>query len=74
MRQWVAFDGVSKHFLVVLELVLVGKKLLSPFKFNLEWLKEADLVKLVESKWLPFMEGRIESTTFQFKMNLKRIK
>eukprot|EP01018_Ginkgo_biloba_P004890 Gb_27684 [translate_table: standard] len=46
IRKWVSSGGGSDHFLLFLELELVGKTPPSPFKFNATWLK------LVVTKWV----------------------
>eukprot|EP01018_Ginkgo_biloba_P034237 Gb_24170 [translate_table: standard] len=46
----------------------------SPFKFNSNWLEQADFVNLIFEQWVPFDETLRESAALQFEANRKKVK
>ena len=48
LRQWLECEGKLDHSPIILEIRGIGKKSPSPFKFNVEWLKEPSFVDLVQ--------------------------
>jgi len=50
------------------------RNLASPFKFNLEWLKEDSFIELVKWQWIPIDFDSGEAITVQFVANLKKVK
>lgn len=48
MKQWVDLGGDFDHFLIVLEIVEMGRRPLSYFKFNSEWLQEYEYINKVK--------------------------
>jgi hypothetical protein len=59
---------------VLLEVVLTQEKPPSPFKLNLEWLKDEYFLNKLKYAWKPFDDSLDESTPIQFLQNLKRVK
>jgi hypothetical protein len=53
-RQWIGEGGGIRSFPIFLEVAGGSKKETSPFKFNLDWLKEESFLSLVKDTWVPF--------------------
>jgi hypothetical protein len=72
--QWVSLGGDFDHNLVLLEVVPSQEKPPNPFKLNLEWLKDENLLNKIKKVWNPFDASLDESNPIQFHQNLKRVK
>jgi hypothetical protein len=46
----------------------------SPFKLNLEWMKEEEFINKLKEVWVPFDGSLREYTPIQFHQNLKKSK
>jgi hypothetical protein len=53
-KSWFDLSRCSDHFPIVLELDLDDPCTRTPFKFNLVWSKEEELMNLVKENWVPF--------------------
>jgi hypothetical protein len=74
LRKWVGSGGESDHFPIFLELTKGMKNPASPFKFNVEWLKEESFTELVKEHWIPFDPNSGTPTVVHFVSNLKKVK
>lgn len=64
--------GDSDHNPIVLEFAHGGDKPSSPFKFNEDWLKQPDFVKLIKDLWIPYGPTVHTTAAIQFVAYLNR--
>lgn len=74
IRQWVAGGEDLDHSTILLELTGRGQKPPSPFKFNVEWIKDESYVNLVKSLWISLDPHPPACASISFVENLKRVK
>ena len=74
LRKWVGYGGDSDHSLIVLDIKGKKKKIPSPFKFNVEWMKYPTYMFMVWDMWVPIPQQGDLRTTVHFMNNLNRIK
>eukprot|EP00253_Pinus_taeda_P036198 PITA_36198 len=73
-QQLVEATGNSDHFPIFLDLSFPPPKPPAPFKFNSSWLEEPSFNSLFKSTWICANRNSLESKSFLFMENLKRLK
>ena len=73
-KQWVDSGADSDHLPICLEIRKQPKKPASPFKLYSVWLKNEEVIQLIQSNWLPYQAGNGVRDAIHFSKNLLRIK
>ena len=73
-KQWVDSRVDSDHLPIFLEIRKQPKNPSSPFKLYSAWLKNEEVVQLIQSNWTPYQEGNGTRAAIHFSQNLLRIK
>ena len=73
-KQWVDSGADSDHLPICLEIQKQPKKLASPFNICSAWLKNEELIQLIQLNWLPYQAGNGTRVVIHFSKNLLRIK
>ena len=69
-KQWVDSKADSDHLPICLEIQKQPKKLASPFKLYSAWLKNEEVIQLIQSNWLPYQVGNGARASIHFSQNL----
>ena len=55
-KQWVDSGGVSYHLPIYLEISNSPKKPSNPFKFCVTWLKNEEVIRIIQKNWIPYVD------------------
>ena len=73
-KQWVDSGENLDHLPIYLEIRKQPKNLSSPFKLCSAWLKNEEVVQLINSNWTPYQAENGTRAAIHFTQNLTRIK
>ena len=73
-KQWVDSGSDSDHLPIFLEIQKQPKKPASPFKICSAWLKNEEVIQLIQSNWIPYQVGNDARAAIHFSQNLLQIK
>ena len=70
LKQWVDSGVDSNHLPIFLEIQKTPGKLASPFKLCSAWLKNEEVLQIIQNKWKPFQETEGGRATIHFSQNM----
>ena len=73
-KQWVDSGAESNHLPIFLEIKKQSKKPTSPFKLCSTWIKNEEVLQIIQSNQLPYQAENGTRVVFHFTQNLLRIK
>ena len=73
-KKWVDSRADSDNLPIFLEIKKQPKKLDSPFKLFSFWLKNEEVLQIIQSNWLPYQAENGTRVAVHFTQNLLRIK
>ena len=73
-RQWVDSGEYSDHMPICLEIQRNPKTLASPFKLLSAWIRNEEVLQIIQTHWTPYIVEEGTRATIHFSQILSRIK
>ena len=69
-RKWLDFGGESNHLPICIEISNSPKKPVIPFKFCVAWLKNEEVIWLIQTNWIPYVDEEGIHVAVHFSQNI----